>query len=92
MSKSKCQKQVKNTSFSECFESVQKVHSVEAQQAQFEVKMGKTPYFRSAFASSDIQIIQQAPLWHETHFDVNMQKHHTFGPLLEAEMPKKCAL
>ena len=31
-----------------------------------------------------------APLWREAHFEVNMLKHHMFGPRLEVEMSKKC--
>ena len=31
-----------------------------------------------------------APLWREAHFEVNMYKRTSAGPLLEVEMSKKC--
>ena len=32
------------------------------------------------------------PLWCEAHFQVKIKKHTRFGPLLEVEMSKKCAV
>ena len=46
-------------------------------------------FLRTAFGSFDVEKMQ--PLWHKAHVKVKMcKKHHTFGPLLEVVMLKKC--
>jgi uncharacterized membrane protein len=48
-------------------------------------------FLRTAFGSFDVEKMQ--PLWHKAHVKVKMcKKHHTFGPLLEVVMLKKCTL
>ena len=59
-------------------------------EADFEVKMHKTPQLRSTFKVEMSK--KSTPLWREAHFEVKTYKTHQRRSTLEVAMSKKCTL
>ena len=87
ISKSKC---IKHTTFGPLLEvEMSKKCTPLWREAHFQVKMYKTHQPRTTFGSCDVEKVH-AVVARSTFPSQNVQKHTTFGPLLEVEMCKKC--